>query len=106
MTIRRSLALPAALLVTAAFAAPADATIIPGKSIAGVAIGAKESSVTKMLGKPDSRKSLNGQALLHWSKLRLSVVTISKKVSEVTTKSRTERTPTGLGRGTKLKSLR
>ncbi len=96
----------AALVLMAVAATPAGATIVPAKSIAGVFIGETEKQVLDDLGTPKGRVEVDSESKkLTWDDQRLTVLVVSGRVWSVRTKARSQRTSTGLGRGTSLTTL-
>ena len=109
MIVRRSrLVAPLAVLVALVATAPADARIVPFKSIEGVELGAQESDVLAGLGEPSSTKDgdVAGLRVLVYRRLKLEVMVGNGRVVGVETRSRSERMSNGVGVGTPLATLK
>jgi hypothetical protein len=92
-------------------APPANAAIVPFKSIAGIEPGMKGSDVRAKLGEPSSVREgpLVGARSLIYGRHKLEfTVTANEEetVGAIITRSRAQRTPDDLGVGTKLRRLR
>jgi hypothetical protein len=94
-----------ALLV--AIAAPAEAVIVPQRSIAGVALDMTRTEVKQVVGEPVTRRRV--EDLVIWTfpgKLRVLFTDRAKAVTSVVTESRGERTRSGIGVGSTRKQVR
>ena len=105
---RRFLAVSAALGAAAVLAAPASADVIkPGVRMAGVKVGESATQVKAKYGKPDRTRSDADNAYTYWYKSRrLEIAFQNDKISQISSKSRLDRTDNGLGRGSKLAAVR
>lgn len=80
----------------------ASAGIVPGRSIAGVKVGDSKAQVRKVLGKPSSVKRYGGSAAIWRYRGPLRGYLLLDKphgVALITTRSRKQRTRTGVGPG-------
>ena len=85
-----------------AFASAANAEIVPGKGIAGISLGQTQAKVHDVAGEPlhVARRSDEFGKTIIWSYLRLNVdFRNGKRVTTVTSFSRTERTALDIGVG-------
>jgi hypothetical protein len=103
-------ALLIALVVLAATAPAAGATIVPGKSLAGVVLGMSQEEVEAALGTPDEANRANHEIIGQVTELRygLTFVTIAPDsgVIAVSTTSKRQKTRKGAGVGTTKAALR
>jgi len=107
MRFRSLLLLPVLALLV--FSASAEAVIVPQHSIAGVRLGMTEVQVRAKLGVP-IRVRHGSNLFGSWRQLVYGRVDVSfqsgKKATSLTTKSKLERTPSGVGVGSTLTQLR
>jgi hypothetical protein len=103
-------AVTTALLGLLALTSSAQASIVVGKSIAGVALGASEAQVTQALGPPSLPPSPSSNGAVQWNYTKpplLGVVGLTNgSVSSMWTASRHQRTSKGVGPGSSLKQVR
>jgi hypothetical protein len=104
---RRLLAVPAVLGAAAVLAAPASADVIkPGVRMAGVKVGESAKDVRATYGKPDKTRRDADNAYTYWyKKRRLEIAFQNDTISQISSKSRLDRTDNGLGRGSTLARL-
>jgi hypothetical protein len=111
--LRRSLLLTVFALLVAA--APASATIVPGKGMAGVTLGQCQERVIQILGPPDrtfgSRDFAGFKSSYYYNAKALKLEFRAGPdeclvLSSIRTRSGEERTKEGVGKGTKRKALR
>jgi hypothetical protein len=97
------------------FAAPASATIVPGKGMAGVTLGQCQTKVIKILGYPDRTfgshdfAGIKSSYYYNAKALKLEFRTGPGRclvLSSIRTRSGEERTKEGVGKGTTRKQLR
>jgi hypothetical protein len=103
------------LLVLLISAAPASATIVPGKGMAGVTLGQCQERVIKILGFPDRTfgshdfAGIKSSYYYNAKALKLEFRTGPGRclvLSSIRTRSGEERTKEGVGKGTTRKQLR
>jgi outer membrane protein assembly factor BamE (lipoprotein component of BamABCDE complex) len=107
----RKTTLVAAAAATLVAAAPAHATIVPGRSMAGVRLGMTQVRVLKILGDPTTDFTYrSGLTTYTYKKLRLRVTfapaRTTNNVFMLYTSGRKERTKEGIGVGSKESTLR
>jgi len=107
---RRCLLSSSALVLTAlAFVAAGSASIVPQRSIAGIKLGLSERGVRAKLGAPIKVRTGTNIAG-HWRRLIYPRVTIAfqngDKATFIFTKSRLEKTASGVGVGSRLVQVR
>jgi hypothetical protein len=107
--------MPAALLLTllllTLLPAAAGAEIVPGKSIAGIEVGMKKAKVIEILGQPDETNRANHEIFGAYTELVYGKTTIglfdsNRRVFNVTTRSRSERTDRNIGVGSTKRAVR
>ena len=94
-------------LIVLVLAAPAGARIVPQKSIAGVALGMSMEEVAERFGNPVSRQRTEGSTI--WRFPRTLTVVFDDRAKGVTlvgTRSRRQRTASGIGVGSTRKQVR
>ena len=91
--------------------AAAGAEIVPGESIAGVKVGMKEAQVREILGTPDETNRATHEIFGAYTELVYGKTTIglfdsNRRVFNVTTRSRSERTDRNIGMGSTRRAIR
>jgi hypothetical protein len=106
--------MPAALVLTLLlllFPAAAGAEIVPGESIAGIEVGMKQAQVEEILGEPDETNRARNEIFgayteLVYGKTTIGLFNSNRRVFNVTTRSRSERTDRNIGIGSTRRAVR
>jgi hypothetical protein len=109
--VRAAVCLALAAVSFAALTAPADALIVPQRSIAGVHLGMTQARVRAVVGRPDhvarARNEFGRYTVFIYRRRQLQVVFQGGgAVTSVGTESRRERTRTGVGVGSTERAVR
>src|SRR5512133_1371530 len=100
----RALVAIGAIVCVLGATATADARIVVGKSIAGVALGDSVATVKRKLGKPTTVMGAN--KILNYKREQLVIEFNKGVVTSMTTFNTRERTAKGVGPGSTLKAVK